>query len=297
MDRLRALEVLVAVDDVGSLVGAARRLGMSPPSVTRILGELEAHLETPLLRRSTRSVHPTEAGFAYLERARRILEAMEEADASARGDRSEPSGHLRVTAPATFGPLYVAPILYTLMDRFPKITVDADFSDRVLHLLEDRIDVAVRIGPLEDSGLQAIKVGSVRPVVCASPAYLERQVPPKTLDDLPEHELVGLRLDSPRVRWHFGRGRRIDVEPRLTVNSVAAALDAARAGRGLTRVLSYQAAMGLASGELVEVLEDEAPPAIPIHLLHAEAKQTSAKVRAFLDLAVSGLRADPRLSR
>lgn len=298
MDRLESMGVFVAVAEAASFTGAARRLGMSPPAVTRAVAALEERLGVRLLTRTTRVVRVTEAGARYLEDCRRILAEVAEADESAAGLNAEPRGQLHVTAPALFGRIFVLPAVAAYLERYPQVSVNALFLDRVVNLVEEGLDVAIRIGELPDSSLQAIRVGQVRRVVCAAPGYLARHGVPMEPQQLARHAVVLSRGITPGLDWKFfgdGGVVPVRVSPRLSVSSNDSAVAAAVSGVGLTRLLSYQVAPQLAAGELQIVLAGFEPPPLPIHVVHREGRHASAKVRAFVDLVVERLRADPAL--
>ncbi|WP_374348449.1 LysR family transcriptional regulator [Chitinimonas sp.] len=299
MDRLHLMAVFVAVGEEESFAGGARRLGMSPPAVTRAISALETRLGVKLLQRTTRHVRVTEAGQRYLDDARRIINECDEADEAAGGINAAPRGVLTVTAPVMFGRLYVTPGIVDYLQRFPDVTVSALFLDRVVNLVEEGIDVAVRIGPLPDSSMRAIPVGKVRRVLCTSPAYLAQHGIPQTPADLARHTIVAAASVSPSVEWRFGpqdSPSTVKLKPRLTVTSNDAAIEAVRNDLGITRLMSYQIASHLVSGELKTVLADFETDPMPIHVLHRESKYGSAKVRSFIDLMVDRLRADTHLN-
>ncbi|RFB01719.1 LysR family transcriptional regulator [Parvularcula marina] len=296
MDRYRALETFIAVAESGSLAGAGRTLGLSAPSVTRIINELEDALGVTLLHRTTRIVTLTEAGAAYLTDARRIVEEMQAADDAARGAHRAPSGLLRLTAPVLFGQHYISPILLDYLNQYKDVTAEAVYLDRVASIIEEGFDVALRIGPLPDSSLRAVRVGEVRRVICGCPSYFERHGLPQRPADLADHNIIAVRSVSASNKWSFAGGESVEVTPRLTYASVPAAIAAAKTGWGLTRVLSYQIGPDLDAGGLKTVLSEFEPDPLPIHLIHAEGMRASAKVRAFVDMAASRLRADPHLS-
>lgn len=298
MDRLHLMSVFVAVVEAGGFAPAARRLRMSPPAVTRAIALLENHLGVRLLTRTTRHVRVTDTGTRYAEDARRILADVDEADAAAAGAHATPRGQLAVTAPVLLGRICVMPVITAYQAAYPQMTVSALFVDRVVNLGDEGLDVAVRVGELPDSGLRAIPVGSVHRVVCASPAYLAAHGTPRTPADLADHALIAATTQSPGGEWIFGSGKarqRVRVTPRLLVNTNDGAIEAARQGFGLTRLLSYQVARDLAAGLLTEVLTEFAPPRLPVHVIHREGRRESAKVRQFVDLAVARLRQDPAL--
>jgi DNA-binding transcriptional LysR family regulator len=299
MDRFQAMTVFVAVAEEESFAGGARRLAMSPPAVTRAVAALEDRLGVKLLTRTTRLVRATEAGQRYLEDARRILAELDEADETAAGINAEPRGQLSITAPVLFGRMFVIPGVVEYLRRYSAMKVSALFLDRVVNLLEEGMDVGVRIGELPDSTMRAISVGFVRRVVCASPAYLKQNGLPSAPLDLPQHAVIAARGLSPGVEWKFaGNGETLAMRlrPRLTVTSNDAAIEAAVQGFGLTRLLSYQIAPYLASGQLEIVLSAFEPSRWPIHVLHREGRRASAKVRTFVDLMVARLRAEAALT-
>lgn len=297
MDRLRALETFVAVADGGSFAAAARALAMSPPSVTRIIADLEADLGVILLHRSTRQLKLTDVGANYVVDARRILGEVEAANASAKGAHRAPSGLLRVTAPTLFGQMYVSPILTEFLALYPDVRVEAVYLDRVVDMLGEGIDVALRIGELPDSTLTAMKVGEVRPTICASPAYLKRCGTPRKPADLLDHELIMANYSNARAEWRFANDERLAIKPRLVFTSVAAAIEAARSGWGVTRTLSYQIAPDIPAGRLQPILNEYAADPAPVHIVHGEGRRASAKLRAFVDLAAARLRGNSFLNQ
>lgn len=292
------MSVFVAVAEEESFAGAGRRLGMSAPAVTRAVATLEANLGVKLLNRTTRFVRATEPGQRYLEDARRVIALADEADEAAIGINREPRGHLVVTAPVLFGRIFVVPGIAEYLRRHPETTVSALFLDRVVNLLEEGVDVAIRIAELGDSSYKALRVGAVRRVLVASPDYLERMGIPATPEDLARHPLIAASGLGSNQEWHFVRdGRRTTVKPdvRLTVTSNDGAIEAAVLGVGIARVISYQIAPQLASGQLRIVLAEFEPPGLPVHIVHREGRNASAKIRSFIDLMAARLRADPSL--
>ena len=271
MDRLEAMSILVATVECGSLSGAGRRLGVPLATVSRKLSELEAHLRTRLLNRSTRRLDLTDAGRSYLAACKRILDDVGEAERTAAGEYRMPRGSLTITAPIVFGRLHVLPVVTAFLVAYPEVDVTLVQSDRMVDLLEDHIDLAVRIGTLPDSGLVATRVGEIGRVVCASPGYLARRGVPANPADLTGHDCVTFNgLMSPE-RWMFGADNALTAVPvrsRLAVDTAEAAIDAAIAGVGLTRVLSYQVAKPLRAGVLVPVLADHDAQAIPLTTHH-----------------------------
>ena len=294
MDRFDAMVIFVASIEEGSFSAAGRKLGIPLPTVSRKVADLEARLKTRLLVRSTRKLALTEAGAAYLAACRRILEQVEEAEARATGEYTVPRGDLALTAPIVFGRLHVVPIVNEFLSRFDEINVRMTLSDRNVDLIDDHIDMAVRIGELPDSGLIATRVGSVRRVVCGSPAYFAAHGEPKTPDDLANHQCVTFSAMAAATSWAFqGRGRQAKlVTPlcRLQINTAEAAIDAAIAGIGLTNVLSYQAARAVGENKLKIVLRSFEPPPIPIHLVHAHQGLLPLKMRSFLEFAAPRVR-------
>lgn len=299
MDRLHLMTVFVAVAEEESFAGGARRLGMSPPAVTRAIAALEARLGVKLLNRTTRFVRTTEAGQRYLDDSRRIIGEVDEAGEAAAGINAEPRGHLAITAPVLFGKMFVLPVIVEFLQRYPAMKVSALFLDRVVNLLEEGLDVGVRIGELPDSSIRAIRVGSVRRVMCASPDYLEKHGMPHNPRELSGHNIVAASGVSPTIEWKFGQGAELTavrVKPRLTVTTNDAAIEAALQGFGITRLLSYQVAPRLASGQLKIILSEFEPAPMPIHVLHREGRYASAKVRSFVDLIAIRLREDHALA-
>lgn len=299
MDRFGSMSVLVAVVEAGSLSGASRRLGMPLATVSRKVSELEAHLQTRLLHRSTRRVSLTEAGRAYFESCKRILENLGEAEAAARGEFQAPRGELVITAPIVFGRLHLLPVVAAFLKTHPEIDVRLVLADQLLNLLEHHVDLALRIGALPDSSLVALPLGTIRRVVCASPRYFATHGHPRLPADLARHDCVTFEgLMSPSI-WHFAKGKidvPIRIRSRLVVNTAEAAIDAAIAGVGVTRVLSYQIADALRRGELAIGLEAFEPEPMPVSLVHAGGRLLPIKLRAFLDFAAPRLRAKLRES-
>jgi DNA-binding transcriptional LysR family regulator len=286
VDRLDELTIFVAIIESGSLVGASRRLRRSPPAVTRALSALEDRIGSRLVERTTRRLAPTEAGSALAERARVLLADYDEALSGA--SEAPVRGVLRITAPVQFGRRHVAPIVSAFLNEYPEVQVELSLNDRNLDLIEEGLDLAVRIGPLADSSLVVRQVGSVRRVVVASPAYLARRGVPRTPSDLATHDTIFGMARSAAREWRFGpsqRGAVVRLSPRLLVDDVEALLQAAQAGRGVARVLSYQVRDELASGSLVRLLEDFEPEPLPVQLVTLSRSHMAPKVRAFLDSA------------
>jgi DNA-binding transcriptional LysR family regulator len=299
MDRFHLINTFVAVVDTNGFAGAARKLSMSPPAVTRAINELEAHLGLRLLTRTTRTVRVTDAGERYVQDCRRILAEMAEADESVNGMHTSPRGRLTLTAPVLFGGLYVTPIVTEYLTRYPQVHATCVFLDRVVNLLDEGIDVAIRIGELPDSSMQAIRVGQVRRVICGSPQYLAAHGIPLTPDDLHQHAIVSSNSVTPNPEWKLvDRGETVSVrlQSRMNTTTNDSAMRAVVGGFGLTRLLSYQVAEHLEAGRLKTVLPEFEPPPLPVHVVHREGRQASQRVRAFLDLAMERLRGDARLN-
>jgi len=296
VDRYTELQVFVAVAESEGFASGARRLGVSPPVATRAVADLEARLGIKLLTRSTRHVRLTDAGKRYLDDAKRILTDIAEADEAATGINGEPSGQLAVTAPVLFGKMFVLPGVIDFLNRYPKMEVNALFLDRVVNLLEEGLDVGIRIGELADSSMRAIRVGAVKRVVCASPAYIARVGAPKHPDELLQHTIITANGLNASTEWKFSDGINIRVKPRLSFATNDAAMEAAIAGFGITRLLSYQIAPQLADGRLKVLLAEFEQTNIPIHVIHREGRYASAKTRSFVDLMVERLRAEKALN-
>ena len=295
MDRFRELTAFITVADTGAFNAAARRLNASPPAVTRLINGLEERLGVQLFTRTTRQVALTEAGERLVSDASRILAELEAAEASAAGAHDAPQGVLRLTAPLQFGQRYIAPILRDFLDTYPAVTADALFLDRVVDIIGEGLDVAVRIGELPDSSLTVRKVGTVRRVTVAAPTYLERHGRPGTPLDLTRHRLIFHSGTGAARAWEYaaaGRSETVRLAPALSTNTIQAALDAAVAGFGIARLISYQVAHEMDSGALVEVIAEHEDREMPIHLVHSEGRRPAAKIRAFIDMAVKRLRSE-----
>jgi DNA-binding transcriptional LysR family regulator len=303
VDRLDAIEAFVVTVDRGSLSAAARALGRSAASVTRAVASLEERLGAQLLRRTTRSLKITEAGERYLTVARRVLAELADADKVAASALDSPQGTLTVTAPVMFGALHVRPLVGEYLRANADVRVRLLLLDRVVNVVDEGIDVAVRIAELPDSGLVATAVGEVRRVVCASPRYVADHPRVREPADLASHRCIAFSAATPSDAWTFGpgagggRARQVKVQPVLTVNSAEAAIAAAIDGHGVTSALSYQAASAVRAGRLVLLLEAFEPAPVPVHLVYPAGSTSAAKVRAFVALAVPRLRADLREGR
>lgn len=288
MDRIEAMTVFIAVADLQGFAPAARKLGISASAVTRMVAALEERLGARLLQRTTRSVMLTDVGARYLERARQIIADIEEAEGSAQAERARPSGRLVVSAPVGFGRLHVTPLISAYLQRYPDVSGELRLTDRMVSLVEDGIDVAVRIGHLPDSSLVARHIGSMSRVVVASPDYLAQRGQPKTPEDIAKHDTIQFGTIASAPEWRFvrdGDDIRITHTPRFTTDVADAAIWHAEHGGGLTRVLAYQAADALAAGRLKRVLTRFEPPVVPIHMVYPTSRLLSAKVRVFIDLA------------
>lgn len=295
MDQFHAMKVFVRVAETGGFAEAARNLNMSPPAVTRAVSALEDAIGARLLTRTTRSVQMTDAGHRYLEDCRRILADIKEADAAAAGIYATPTGTLTVTASVLFGQIYVLPIITEFLDTYPDVSARLLFLDRVTNIVDEGIDVSIRIGHLPDSSHAAIKVGTVRRVVCASPAYLEIRGVPRSPADLADHTIIAGTSAFASLDWRFGQEDKrssVQVRPSLYCNTYAGVIEAARLDWGLARVLSYQIGPCLEEGSLLTVLEDYEEEPLPIHIIHPEGRKASAKVRSFVDFAAERLRAN-----
>jgi DNA-binding transcriptional LysR family regulator len=286
MDRIDAMQVFVAVADNRGFAPAARKLGLSPSGVTRLIAALEERLGARLLQRTTRSVTLTDVGTNYLERARRILADVEEAERAAEGERTRPSGRLVVSAPVGFGRFHVSPIMSAYLKRYSEVSAELRLSDRMVNLVEDGVDLAVRIGHLPDSTLVARHVGVMPRIVVASSGYLKARGEPKTPEAIASHDTIQF---GGTPEWRFARdGHEFSVTcvPRFVTNSADAAIQYAEADGGLTDVMAYQAVDAIKGGRLRIVLAKFQRPALPIHIVYPTSRLLSAKVRAFIDLVI-----------
>lgn len=298
MDQLHLINVFVAVVDAGGFAGAARNLNLSPPAVTRAISVLELHLGARLFTRTTRVVRVTEAGARYVEDCRRILADLAEANESVSGMHGAPRGRLTLTAPVLFGALFVTPIVTEYLQRYPEVNASCWFLDRVVNMMDEGIDVAVRIGELPDSSMQAVRVGQVRRVICASPDYLAAHGSPTTPDDLMHHTIVSATGVTPAPEWRLvenGAPKVVKLAPRMVTTTNDSAVAAVVAGFGISRLMSYQIAQHVQEGRIKVVLSDYEAAPLPIHLVHREGRHASQKARAFLDLAIERLRANAAL--
>ncbi|WP_119271846.1 LysR family transcriptional regulator [Taklimakanibacter deserti] len=294
MDRFEAMSIVLAVAEAGSLSAAARRQKTPLATVSRKVSELEAHLETKLFNRSSRALVPTDAGRSYIAAAKRILADIAEAERAASGEYSTPRGDLIISAPVALGRFYLQPVLTEFLAAFPEVDVQLNLQDRTVNLLEEHVDVGLRLGTLADSSLIAVRIGETVRVVCASPAYLRSRGTPGSPDDLTAHDLISYPpLQSPTL-WRFKRGQSdyaVPVRSRLVVSSIESACDAARAGIGITEAFSYHVAEPIKSGELTPLLQDFQPPPLPVSFVYSPNRFLPAKLRAFLDFMMPRLRA------
>lgn len=298
MDRFQEMQIFITVAEEEGFAAAARRLNISPPSVTRAIAAMEERIGTQLLSRTTRSLHLTEAGQRYLDDCRRILGEVNEAEEAAAGSYSIPCGHLTVTAPVLFGELYIAPLLAEYLDQFPSVHLNALLVDRVTSMVDEGIDVAIRIGHLHENNQHGIKVGEVRQVICGAPKYFEEFGRPRHPGELGSAKIVMSSASHLLSDWQFeneGNSLSFRFDPRLVVTANQAAINIACLGWGVTRVLSYQVASQVAAGELEVVLQDFEPPALPIQVVYLKSNRVPAKIRTFVDFLTERLGCDAAL--
>ncbi|MBZ0262516.1 MAG: LysR family transcriptional regulator [Hyphomicrobiales bacterium] len=294
MDRLHEIEVFVAVAESGSFAKAARRLRLSPPAVTRAVSALEDRLGVRVFNRTTRSVTITDVGQRFKESAGRLLADLDTAEREAVGETALPQGHLTVTASVTFGRSALSPVVADFLGHYPRVTASVILLDRIVNLVEEGIDVAVRIGPLPDSNLIAKRIGSVRRVLVASPDYLARRGMPTVPSDLKRHTIIAFTGLMPNREWRFHGGQGpngVALNPAFEINDALAAIQAAEAGHGITIALSYMVHEKFQEGKLVPVLDDVRPPPLPVHLVYAQTRFIAPKIRAFVDFAAPRLKA------
>lgn len=296
MDKLEAMRVFIEVAECKSFVAASHKLGLSAPAVTRSIAQLEHIVGVRLFNRTTRQVRLTDSGARFYEDARRILEDVDQAVASASGSHVEPRGVLSVTAPVLFGQKHVSPIVTEYLQQNPTVTVKAVFYDRVSNLLDEGLDVAIRIGHLKDSSIYATQVGSVQRLVCASPDYLKKHGMPSHPSDLADHEIIHAATVESSTTWQFesATGKEsVKLTPRLQCTQNGAAIAAARQGFGITRLMSYQVGEEIKNGTLVQILRDYETRVLPVNIIHLEGRKANAKIRSFVDLAIARLRDNP----
>ncbi|MDB5979763.1 MAG: regulatory protein LysR substrate-binding protein [Pseudomonas sp.] len=295
MDRLQEMSIFAAVAEDISFAAVSRRLGLSTATVTRAVAQLELRLGTLLVVRTTRQLRLTEAGLRFAADCRRLLQELQEAEDSAVGIHSSPRGSLTITAPQVFGDLHVTPVMMEYLHQNPAVDIRALLVDRLVPLLDEGVDVAIRIGPLPDSSLTAIPVGQVRRMVCASPSYLAAHGYPEHPDDLRQRTTITAVFAESIADWRFqvaGEAHNVKMPSRLSVTSFTAAIHAAVDGWGLTQVASYQVRAHLAAGRLVSVLESFELPPQTVHVVYVEGRRGSSKVRSFVDFCVERLRQD-----
>jgi DNA-binding transcriptional LysR family regulator len=294
MDRLGAMRVFVSVAKLRSFSEAARHLQLSPSVVTRSIAQLEDRLGLTLLLRTTRSLRLTERGELYLESCQQILQDVDSAERQVRGEDAAPRGTLKVAAPVVFGRLHVLPIVNRVLHDHRDVAVDLTLSDRNVHLVEEGVDVAVRIGELADSRLIAVKLGAVSRVVVASPAYLKGRGVPKSTAELAKHDIIAVEGLGATNEWRFhGGGKPARLDPRLIVNNIDAAIAAAEAGIGITRTLSYQVQASVIAGRLTPILQQFAPPPLPVNAIYPARRIASANIAVFVKIARSHFKAHP----
>jgi DNA-binding transcriptional LysR family regulator len=294
MDRLEAMSTFVAVVEAGGFSAASRRLGTPLTTVSRKVADLEDHLRARLLTRTTRKVVLTDTGQMFFLRCRRLLDELGESERLASGEYQAPRGGLTIAAPLALGRLHLAPVIADFLAAYPEIDVDLRLSDKIVNLVEDSIDVAVRVGQLPDSGLKALKVGSIRHVVCASPSYLARRGTPSKPSDLGSHHCVTFTGLEGAREWTFRAGRKVErltVRSRLAANTAEAAADAASAGTGITRLLCYQVSDAVLDGRLKLLLRKFEPLPLPVSLVSPQARLMPQKLRAFMDFVAPRLKA------
>ncbi len=295
MDRLLEMEVFVSVNEMGSFSKAAERMRMSPPAITRAVSSLEQRLGTILLTRTTRRLHLTDAGARFLESAQRLLAEIDSAEKNASGETGVPQGHLTVSASVTFARSVITPMVRQFLQTQPKITATVLSLDRVVNLVDEGIDVAVRIGDLAPSSLIARRVGAVQRIFVASPDYLARRGYPEQPQDLKLHSMIGFSNIQASQEWHYktkaGKGH-VTLAPRLMVNDAVAAVEAAVAGEGVTMMMSYVIVDMIKSGKLVPVLLDFVPQEVPVHLVFPQSRMIAPKLRTFLDFSAKPLKTE-----
>lgn len=293
MNRLEAMTTLLAVVDAGSLSAASRRMRAPLATISRRISDLEKHLGAQLLLRSNRRLELTDAGRAYVAACRDILASVDHAERAVAGEYLAPRGEIAISAPIVFGRIHLLPVLLEFLKVFPEIDARLTLSDRNAHFLDDQIDVALRIGELPDSALKATRIGAVRRVLCASPAYLQEAGAPAAPKDLASHACISFESMGGAAEWIFRQGKQTIAAPirsRLVVNTAEAAIDAAMSGLGITRVLSYQVEDALRRGALVTILEAFETAPLPVSLIYPAQGAMPQKLRAFLDFASERLR-------
>jgi DNA-binding transcriptional LysR family regulator len=293
MDRFEAMSIVLAVAEAGSLSAAARRQKTPLATVSRKVSELEAHLRTKLFNRSSRALVPTDAGRSYIAAAKRILAEVTEAERAASGEYTTPRGDLVISAPVALGRFYLQPVLTEFLAAFPEVDVQLNLQDRAVSLVEEHVDVALRLGTLADSSLIAVRIGETVRVVCASPAYLKSRGTPKSPDDLSVHDMISYPPMQAPTLWRLGRDQSeysVPVRSRLVVSNIESACDAARAGIGIAEAFSYYVAESIKSGELTPLLQDFWLPPLPVSFVYPPNRFMPIKLRAFLDFTLPRLK-------
>lgn len=293
MDRLHEIEVFIAVADAGSFTKGGARLRLSPPAVTRAISALEDRLGARIFNRTTRSLTITDVGQRFLESARRLLTDLDTAEKEAVGAAAMPQGHLTITASVTFGRTALAPIVCDFLGQHPRVTASVLLLDRVVNLVEEGIDVAVRIGQLPDSNLIAKRIGAVHRILVASPGYLAKRGAPASPADLRLHSVIAFTGLVPNLEWRFMDGQKpgsVSLNPRFEINDAIAAIRAAEMGHGITIALSYMVGDQVREGRLVPVLDSFTLPPQPVHLVYPDARLVAPKLRAFIDFAAPRLK-------
>lgn len=297
MDKFRELSTFVTVAEEKAFNRAARKLSMSPSVVTRLVNALEDRIGAKLFTRTTRHVSLTEAGERLYHEADRILSALDEAEALASGAYQNPQGILNITAPVEFGQKYIVPILCDFLDKYPDVSIKSTFLDRTVHLIEEGYDLAIRIGNLPDSSFYAKKVGKIKLIIAASPEYLKENGQPQKPEDLQKHQIINTPPRNTEDEWLFqknGITSKYPLSPRLSVNTISSAINAARSGWGIIRALSYQISEEIKNGELIEILQDYDDRELPIQIVYPESIRMPAKTRAFIDFASEILQKETR---
>ncbi|MCG7532141.1 LysR family transcriptional regulator [Psychrobium sp. MM17-31] len=293
MDKIESMRIFVKSADTLSFVEASRQLNLSPPAVTRAIALLEHTLGAKLFIRTTRHVRLTDVGRRFYHDSKRIIDDIDQAEAQARGVHQSPQGKLSVTAPVLFGQQHIMPIVTDYLTQYPQVDVDTHFYDRNSHLLEEGLDVAIRIGHLQDSSMYAVNVGHVKRITCASHHYLSHNGIPQEPQDLINHEIIQASTVESSATWHYGDNQQVKVTPRLRCNQNSAALSATLAGFGITRLMSYQVGEHIAHDRLVPVLEAFDNDELPVNVVYLEGRHNNSKVRSFVELAVEKLRENP----
>lgn len=294
MDRLEAMSIIVAVTETGSFSAASRRLKKPVATVSRMVAELEARLKAQLFQRSSRQMTLTDAGRSYIEACKRIIEQVDDAEREVSGEYRIPKGDLAITSPWGLGHIHLMPIAVEFMNAYPEIALRLVLTDRIVDTVEENIDISIRIGNLADSNLIATKVGSVRFVLCASPGYLAEHGHPSEPTELAAHDCISIDSVAPQPSWKFikdGREMVVPIRSRLTVSDSEAAIEAAIAGAGITRVMSYKMEAARRAGQLVLMLEEYEQEPWPVHIVYAERKPVPLKLRAFLNWTTPRLKA------